>query len=164
VNGGPLLILSVFEAGLPGCGPATAFGLAHCGLGRSLHAAESHGQHCGPFHRSWREDMKHHLHYDPMSYVGCRNPVLANHISETVPDLNIWSLYLNPAISKPLVPVHKPGVPDVSRIAATAVSLFGWEDAGHLLDMFRKKIWPGVVTSKILQDLCAWQPDNQDVS
>ncbi|KAG1887563.1 hypothetical protein F4604DRAFT_1171813 [Suillus subluteus] len=151
-------------AGLPGCGPATAFGLAQCGLGHSLHAAESHGQFCGPLRQSWHEDMKHHLRYDPMSYVGRRNPALADNVSETVPDLNIWSSYLNPAISEPLVPVREPGVPDVGRIAATAVSLFGWEDAGRLLDTFHKNIWPGIVTSEILQDLCTWQPDNQDVA
>ncbi|KAG2082483.1 uncharacterized protein F5147DRAFT_783293 [Suillus discolor] len=151
-------------AGLPGCGPATAFGLARCGLGHSLHAAESCGQLCGPLRQSWCEDMKHHLRYDPMSYVGRQNPVLADNISETVPDSNTWSLYLNPAISEPLVPVCKPGVPDVGRIAAAAVSLFGWEDTGRLLDTFCKNIWPGVVTSEILQDLSTWQPDNQDVA
>ncbi|KAG2746608.1 hypothetical protein P692DRAFT_201665508, partial [Suillus brevipes Sb2] len=74
-------------AGLPGCGPATAFGLARCGLGHSLHAAESHCQFHGPFRQSWREDMEHQLRYDPMSRVGRRNPALADNISDTVPNI-----------------------------------------------------------------------------
>lgn len=154
----------MFEAGLPGCGPATAFGLARCGLGHSLHAAESRRQFHGPFRQSWREDMEHQLRYDPMSRVGRRNPALADNISDTVPNINTWSAYLNPAVSEPLVPVRQPGVPDVGKIAAAAVSLLGWEDADRLLNAFRNKIWPGVVTSELLQDLCTWQPDNQDVS
>ncbi|KAG1766269.1 PIN domain-like protein [Suillus occidentalis] len=141
-------------AGLPGCGPATAFGLAHCGLGHSLHAAESCHQFHSPFCQLWHEDMEHQLHYDPMSCVGRRNPALADNISDTVPDINTWSAYLNPAVSEPLVPVRQPGVPDVSKIAAAAVSLLGWEDADWLLNTFRNKIWPGVVMSELLQNLC----------
>ncbi|KAG1884894.1 PIN domain-like protein [Suillus subluteus] len=34
--------------GLPGCGPATAFGLARCGMGNSLLAAESGCEFAGP--------------------------------------------------------------------------------------------------------------------
>ncbi|KAG1751765.1 PIN domain-like protein [Suillus lakei] len=145
-------------AGLPGCGPATAFGLARCGLGHSLHAAESRRQFHGPFRQSWREDMEHQLRYDPMSRVGPDN------ISDTVPNIDTWSAYLNPAVSEPLVPVRQPGVPDVGKIAAAAVSLLGWEDADRLLNTFHNKIWPGVVTSELLQDLCTWRPDNQDVA
>ncbi|KAG1745319.1 PIN domain-like protein [Suillus lakei] len=151
-------------AGLPGCGPATAFGLARCGLGHSLHAAESRRQFHGPFRQSWREDMEHQLRYDPMSRVGRRNPALADNISDTVPNIDTWSAYLNPAVSEPLVPVRQPGVPDVGKIAAAAVSLLGWEDADRLLNTFHNKIWPGVVTSELLQDLCTWRPDNQDVA
>jgi Holliday junction resolvase YEN1 len=108
---------------LPGCGPATAFGLARCGLGHSLHAAESSHQFHGPFRQSWHEDMEHQLRYDSMSRVGCHNPALTDNISDTVLNINTWSAYLNPAVSELLVSVRQPGVPDVGEIAAAAVSL-----------------------------------------
>lgn len=60
--------------------------------------------------------------------------------------------------------VHEPGVPDAGKIVAVVVPLLGWEDAGRLLDTFRGKVWPGVMTSEFLQDLSTWQPINQDVS
>ncbi|KAG2130467.1 PIN domain-like protein [Suillus bovinus] len=120
---------------------------------------------CGSdYDPSWREDMAHQLHYDPMSRVGHCNPALADNISDTVPDINTWSAYLDPAVSEPLVPVCQPGVPDVGKIAAAVVSLLGWEDADQLLNTFHNKIWPGVVVSELLQDLSTWQPNNQDVA
>ncbi|KAG1781326.1 hypothetical protein EV702DRAFT_1193506 [Suillus placidus] len=48
--------------------------------------------------------------------IGRWNPALADNISKTVPDLNIWLSYLNPAISKPLVPIREPGVPHLAEL------------------------------------------------
>lgn len=108
--------------------------------------------------------MQQHLRYDPTSSIGRRHPTLAEHIPDKVPNFDIWSAYLHPAVNEPLVPVREPGVPDAGKVAATAVSLLGWGDAGRLLDTFRRTIWPSVVTSELLQDLSTWKPNNQDVS
>jgi hypothetical protein len=62
------------------------------------------------------------------------------------------------------VSIREPSVPDAGKIAAVVVPLLGWEDAGHLLNTFCGKVWPGVVTSELLQDLSTWRPINQDVS
>ncbi|KAG1864323.1 PIN domain-like protein [Suillus subluteus] len=127
--------------GLPGCGPATAFGLARCGMGNSLLAAESGCKFAGPHHQAWRNDVQQHLRYDPTSEIL---------------SFNTWSAYLHPAIHEPLVSICEPGVPDAGKIVAVVVPLLGWEDAGRLLDTFHGKVWPGVVTSELLQDLSTW--------
>jgi len=152
------------KTGLPGCGPATAFGLARCGMGNSLLAAESNHDFSGLHHQAWRNDMRRHLYYDPTTHIGRRHPMLAENVPDKIPNFDTWSAYLHPAIHESFVPVCEPGIPDAGKIAAVAVSLFGWENASHLLDTFRGKFWPSVVTSELLQDLGTWQPNNQDVS
>jgi len=89
--------------------------------------------------------------------------MLADHVPDSVPNFDVWSAYLHPAVNDPLVPVREPGVPDAGKVAATAVSLLGWEDANRLLDTFHGKVWPSIVSSELLQDLSAWKPNNQDV-
>jgi hypothetical protein len=108
-----------------------------CGLGHTLLAAESDHGFSGPHRQAWRNAMQQHLRYDPTSSIGCRHPTLAEHIPDKVPNFDIWSAYLHPAVNEPLVPVCEPGVPDAGKVAATAVSLLGWGDAGRLLDTFR---------------------------
>ncbi|KAG2126075.1 PIN domain-like protein, partial [Suillus cothurnatus] len=150
--------------GLPGCGTATAFGLARCGMGNSLLAAESDCEFAGPHRQAWRNDVQWHLRYDPTSQIGQCHPLLAENLPSEIPNFNTWSVYLHPAIHDPLVSIREPSVPDAGKIAAVVVPLLGWEDAGHLLNTFRGKVWPGVVTSELLQDLSTWRPINQDVS
>lgn len=154
----------VEQTGLPGCGPATAFGLMRCGLGFSLLTVESSEGFSGSRCQAWRNDMAWHLRYDPTSSIGRHHPMLAEHLPDKIPNFDTWSAYLHPAVHEPLVPVREPGVPDVGKIADAVVSLLGWADAGRLLDTFRRKMWPGVVMSELLQDLSTWKPSNQDVS
>ncbi|KAG1846026.1 hypothetical protein F4604DRAFT_1936647 [Suillus subluteus] len=142
--------------GLPGCGPATAFSLARCGMGNSLLAAESGCKFSGLHRRAWRNDVQRHLRYDPTLRIGQCHPLLAENIPSEILSFNTWSAYLHPAIHKPLVSICEPGVPDAGKIAAVVVPLLGWEDAGRLLDTFRGKVWLGVVTSELLQDLSTW--------
>jgi len=89
--------------------------------------------------------------------------MLAEHVPDDVPNFDVWSAYLRPAVNDPLVPVRGLGVPDAGKVAATVVSLLGWEDASRLLDTFRGKVWPSIISSELLQDLSTWKPNNQDV-
>jgi hypothetical protein len=141
----------------------TAIGLARGGLGQSLLAAECGCGFSGPRCQAWHSDLQWHLRDDPMSSIGRRHPTLAERVPNDVPNFDIWSAYLHPAVNDPLVHVREPGVPDAGKVAATAVSLLGWEDASCLLDTFRRKIWPSIVSSELLQDLSMWKPNNQDV-
>ncbi|KIJ07549.1 hypothetical protein PAXINDRAFT_26120, partial [Paxillus involutus ATCC 200175] len=87
------------QTGLRGCGCNTALGLVRCGLAHGLCNATSNVPDVADSLRVWRRDVRDHLAHDPTKRIGRLRPTLARTLSDTFPDPNVVSSYLDPVVS-----------------------------------------------------------------
>ncbi|ESK82755.1 hypothetical protein Moror_5652 [Moniliophthora roreri MCA 2997] len=107
VNGGD------YHDGLEQFGIKTAIALACCGFGDSLSNAFKNlaEPELATFLQSWWRSIRHELQSNSQGYMTNQNPSLACQITESFPDLQVLSLYVNSVTS------WSPGQvpPDTSR-------------------------------------------------
>jgi Holliday junction resolvase YEN1 len=140
------------QAGLPGCGPNIAHGLAKCGFGDSLlHAAQTMSRDdLSIFLSTWRQDLCNELRTNSRGIIGRKNPSLAKSVPDDFPKIDILFSYTSPITSESEGKAHKINFIwdrklDLGRIANMCELYFEWGVRRVIIKRFRTVIWPGAV-------------------
>ncbi|RDB18806.1 Flap endonuclease GEN 1 [Hypsizygus marmoreus] len=150
-----LLVGGDYDDGIEGCGATTARALAQCGFGDDLlEAAMSRSPpKLQEFLSGWREKLRSELRFNSCGLLRCRNPGIAEKITDEFPDLTIMNNYLAPLTSwSPSQPGHQvPSAagwrarePSIQRITAFCLQRFGWDRDAEIVKRFRTNLWEGV--------------------
>ena len=140
------------QAGLAGCGPKVAHGLAKCGFGDSLLSAARTLSREGlqEYLISWKVDLVEELRNNSRGMLGRRCISLSKAIPEEFPDIDILMSYANPVTSETEGKVHKIKATwerplDLGRIANICELYFEWGVRDVIIKRFRTVIWPAAV-------------------
>ncbi|KAI0065376.1 PIN domain-like protein [Artomyces pyxidatus] len=142
------------EAGLDGCGPAIAHGLAKCGFGEQLlEATRSFDRdELANFLVRWRQSVREELRTNSRGYLGKKKPTLAKAVTEDFPDIDILLNYTNPITSgtdasarRTHVPPKWDREPDLGKIAHLCEVHFEWGMKDIIIKRFRTVLWPSMV-------------------
>ncbi|KAJ7693366.1 PIN domain-like protein [Mycena rosella] len=148
-----LLIGGDYHTGVPGFGPTIARALAAGGFGQDLVRVlrafkdPERGQHLA----IWRNSLRYELQTNLSGRLDKRQPMLANHILDTFPDLDVANLYLDPLTSRspefvgqiPNTTHWIPREPSIGEITDFCSVQFGWSGE-ELLKKLHNNLWPGV--------------------
>jgi Holliday junction resolvase YEN1 len=140
------------QAGLSGCGPKVAHGLAKCGFGDSLLSAartlsrEDLQEHL----TTWKKELAEELRTNSRGILGRRYNSLSKAIPEEFPDIDILMSYANPITSETEGKTHKIKATwerplDLGRIAHVCELYFEWGVRHAIIKRFRTVIWPAAV-------------------
>ncbi|KAI0319963.1 PIN domain-like protein, partial [Amylostereum chailletii] len=141
-------------AGLQGCGPGIAAGLAKCGFGdqlleatQTLSRAELPG-----FLSNWRASIRQELRTNSQKKMKSKRPALAAALEEDFPDIEILLSYTNPITSgtdasarRTHVPPTWEREPDLGKIAHLCEMHFEWGIRETIIKRFRDVLWPPAV-------------------
>ena len=140
------------QAGLSGCGPKVAHGLAKCGFGDSLLSAArtQSREDLQAYLIGWRRDLAEELRTNSRGILGRRYASLSKAVPEEFPDIDIVMLYANPVTSETEGKVHRIKATwerplDLGRIAYICELYFEWGVRHAIIKRFRTVIWPAVV-------------------
>lgn len=140
------------QAGLSGCGPKVAHGLAKCGFGdRLLSAARTLPREgLQEYLIAWKKDLAEELRNNSRGILGRRYNSLSKAIPEEFPDIDILMSYANPVTSETERKVHKIKATwerplDLGRIAHICELYFEWGVRDVIIKRFRTVIWPAAV-------------------
>jgi Holliday junction resolvase YEN1 len=140
------------QAGLSGCGPKVACGLARCGFGDSLLSAARTltREDLQEYLVAWKKDLGEELRTDSRGILGRRYTSLSKAIPEEFPDVDILMSYSNPITSETEGKVHKIKATwerplDLGRIANICELYFEWGVRHVIIKRFRTMIWPAAV-------------------
>lgn len=140
------------QAGLSGCGPKVAHGLAKCGFGDSLLSAARTQSREGlqEYLIGWRRDLAEELRTNTHGILGRRYNSLSKAIPEEFPDIDILMSYANPVTSETEGKVHRIKATwerplDLGRIAHICELYFEWGVRHVVIKRFRTVIWPAAV-------------------
>lgn len=140
------------QAGLSGCGPKVAHGLAKCGFGDSLLSAARtlSKEDLQESLIAWKRDLAEELRTNSRCILGRRYKSLSKSIPEEFPDIDILMSYANPITSETEGKVHKIKVTwerplDLGRIAHVCELYFEWGVRRVIIKRFRTVIWPAAV-------------------
>ncbi|CDO74615.1 hypothetical protein BN946_scf184325.g2 [Trametes cinnabarina] len=152
-----LLLGSDYDpAGLSGCGPVVAYGLAKYGLGRSLHDAlcSMSEDKLSAFLPAWRAQLRDSLRVDPQGHIGRRHAALAASVPATFPDVAVARLFLDPPLlcadQYALLGDARPV--DLPRLGQLCERYFQWGSCAELLKTFRKTLWVGEAVHMLIRD------------
>ena len=140
------------QAGLSGCGPKVAHGLAKCGFGDSLLSAartlskEDLQEHL----TAWKKELAEELRTNSRGILGRRYNSLSKAIPEEFPDIDILMSYAKPITSETEGKTHKIKATwerplDLGRIAHICELYFEWGVRHAIIKRFRTVIWPAAV-------------------
>ncbi|KAI0049714.1 hypothetical protein FA95DRAFT_1604179 [Auriscalpium vulgare] len=141
-------------AGVTGCGPGIAHGLAKCGFGDELlDATRSLDRDALPgFLVRWRQSLRDELRTNAHGHLTTKKPSLSKSIPEDFPDLDILLSYTNPITSgtdagakRTHVPPKWDREPDVGKIARVCELHFEWGIKDIIIKRFRSVLWPSIV-------------------
>ena len=140
------------QAGLSGCGPKVAHGLARCGFGDSLLSAARNlsREDLKEYLITWKTDLAEELRTNSRGILGRRYNSLSKAIPEEFPDIDILISYSNPITSETEGKVHKIKATwerplDLGRIAHICELYFEWGVRHVIIKRFRTVIWPAAV-------------------
>jgi hypothetical protein len=140
------------QAGLSGCGPKVAHGLAKCGFGdRLLSAARTLSRGAlQEYLVTWRKDLAEELRTNSRGILGRKCGSLSKAIPEEFPDIDILLSYTNPITSETEGKAHKIKATwqrplDLGRIANICELYFEWGVRHIIIKRFRTVIWPAAV-------------------
>lgn len=140
------------QAGLSGCGPKVAHGLARCGFGDSLLSAARTltREDLQEYLVAWKKDLAEELRTNSRDILGRRYNSLSKTIPEEFPDIDILMSYSNPITSETEGKVHKIKATwerplDLGRIANICELYFEWGVRHVIIKRFRTMIWPAAV-------------------
>ena len=140
------------QAGLSGCGPKVAHGLAKCGFGDSLLSAARTLPREGlqEYLVAWKLDLAEELRTNSRGILGRKYNSLSKTIPEEFPDIDILMSYANPITSETEGKAHKIKATwerplDLGRIANICELYFEWGVRHAIIKRFRTVIWPAAV-------------------
>lgn len=140
------------QAGLAGCGPKVAHGLAKCGFGDSLLSAARNlsGEGLRESLVTWKKDLAEELRTNSRGILGRKYHSLSKAIPEEFPDVAILMSYVSPVTSETEGKVHKIKATwerplDLGRIAHICELYFEWGVRHLIIKRFRTVIWPAAV-------------------
>jgi Holliday junction resolvase YEN1 len=146
-----ILIVTAYQAGIPGFGASTARGLAQRGLGDSLLRAALGERSTFPqFVDRWRKDICEQLCADSGGHLGKRFAGLSTRVPRTFPDVDIMDAYVFPYTSwsdrgtgPNLMPLTAQ-LSDITKIAAFCERQFSWGGMSGMLSKLHNVLWEGV--------------------
>ena len=140
------------QAGLSGCGPKVAHGLAKCGFGDTLLSAAHTLPREGlqEYLIAWKSDLAEELRTNSRGILGRKYNSLSKAIPEEFPDIDILMSYTKPVTSETEGKAHKVKANwerplDVGRIAHICELYFEWGVRHAIIKRFRTVIWPAAV-------------------
>lgn len=140
------------QAGLSGCGPKVAHGLAKCGFGDSLLSAAHtlSREDLQEYLITWKRDLAEELRTNSRGILGKKYNSLSKAIPEEFPDIDILMSYANPVTSETEGKAHKFKANwerplDLGRIANICELYFEWGVRHAIIKRFRTVIWPAAV-------------------
>lgn len=140
------------QAGLSGCGPKVAHGLAKCGFGDTLLSAAHtlSREDLQQFLITWKMGLAEELRTNSRDILGRRYSSLSKAIPKEFPDIDILMSYTNPVTSETEGKVHKIKTTwerplDLGRIAHVCELYFEWGVRSAIIKRFRTVIWPAAV-------------------
>ena len=155
-HGGLILIALLsggdYQAGLSGCGPKVAHGLAKCDFGDNLLSAvrTQSRENLQEYLIGWRRDLAEELRTNSRGILGRKYSSLSKAIPEDFPDIDILMSYANPITSDTEGKLHKIKATwerplDLGRIANICELYFEWGVRHAIIKRFRTVIWPAAV-------------------
>jgi hypothetical protein len=155
------------QAGLSGCGPKVAHGLAKCGFGDSLLSAvcTRSREDLQEYLVGWRKDLAEELRTNSRGILGRKCSSLSKVIPEEFPDIDILMLYANPVTSETEGKLHKIKPTwerplDLGRIAHVCELYFEWGVRHMIIKRFRTVIWPAAVFRFLRESVLAKDQKN----
>jgi Holliday junction resolvase YEN1 len=140
------------QAGLSGCGPKVAHGLAKCGFGDSLLSAARTlpREDLQEYLIAWKRDLAEELRNNSRGILGRRYGSLSKAIPEEFPNIDILMSYANPVTSETEGKTHRIKATwerplDLGRIANICELYFEWGVRDVIIKRFRTVIWPAAV-------------------
>lgn len=140
------------QAGLSGCGPKVAHGLAKCGFGDTLLSAAHTLPRDGlqEYLTAWKTDLAEELRTNSRGILGRKYNSLSKAIPEEFPDIDILMSYAKPVTSETEGKTHKIKTNwerplDVGRIAHICELYFEWGVRHTIIKRFRTVIWPAAI-------------------
>ena len=140
------------QAGLSGCGPKVAHGLAKCGFGDTLLSAAHTLSREGlqEYLIAWKVDLAEELRTNSRGILGRKYKSLSRAIHEEFPDIDILMSYANPATSETEGRAHKIKANwerplDIGKIAHICELYFEWGVRHAIIKRFRTVVWPAAV-------------------
>jgi Holliday junction resolvase YEN1 len=104
----------------------------------------------------WRNQLREVLRLDPQNLIGQRNSMCAKNISNAFPDPEVIYSYLDPLTSLSCgqtLPVANGKPTDIAQIGELCERYFEWATPADILPKFLEHIWPGVVLTRIREDI-----------
>ena len=140
------------QAGVSGCGPKVAHGLAKCGFGDTLLSAARtlSREDLQEYLITWKEGLVEELRTNSRGILGRRYGSLSNAIPEEFPTIDILMSYAKPVTSVTEGKVHKIKTNwerplDLGRIANICELYFEWGVRHAIIKRFRTVVWPAAV-------------------
>ena len=140
------------QAGLSGCGPKVAHGLAKSGFGDTLLSAALTLPREGlqEYLTAWKRDLAEELRTNSRGILGRKYNSLSKAIPEEFPDIDILMSYAKPVTSETEGKTHRIKANwerplDVGRIAHICELYFEWGVRHSIIKRFRTVIWPAAV-------------------
>ena len=140
------------QAGLSGCGPKVAHGLAKCGFGDTLLSAAHTLPREGlrEYLIAWKIDLAEELRTNSRGILGRKYNSLSKAIPGEFPDIDILMSYTKPVTSETEGKTHKIKANwerplDIGRIAHICELYFEWGVRHTIIKRFRTVIWPAAV-------------------
>ena len=155
------------QAGLSGCGPKVAHGLAKCGFGDTLLSAAHtlSREDLQEYLTTWKMDLTEELRTNSRGILGRKYNSLSKAIPEKFPDIDILMSYANPVTSETEGKTHKIKTNwerplDVGRIAHICELYFEWGVRHAIIKRFRTVIWPAAVFRFLREFTLEIEPKN----
>ena len=140
------------QAGLSGCGPKVAHGLAKCGFGESLLSAARtlSREALQEYLIAWKRDLAEELRTNSRGILGRKCNSLSKAIPEEFPDIDILMSYANPITSESEGKAHRIKATwerslDLGRVAYVCELYFEWGVRHTIIKRFRTVIWAAAV-------------------
>ncbi|KZT39796.1 hypothetical protein SISSUDRAFT_1113531 [Sistotremastrum suecicum HHB10207 ss-3] len=138
-------------AGVTGCGPKIAHGLARAGLGDALYEAaiKLSKDDLPKFLEKWRSDLIHELKTNESGCLQRKAVAVAKTITDDFPNIEILMSYVKPITSetegRKVNKITWEREPSVSKIAECCELYFEWGVKEVIVKRFRTVLWPGII-------------------
>lgn len=140
------------QVGLRGCGITSAYSLARAGYGDDLldAARTCTKPDLDKFLEKWRKRMRTIFRYNDAGHLSRRQVALANHVSDSFPNMEVLLLYAKPLTSwssgqkPPNTSGWVPREVNLKSLAAFCERSFTWGTSEGILSCFQEHVWPGM--------------------
>lgn len=139
------------QAGVTGCGPKIAHGLARAGLGDALREAVLNlsEEDLPKFLENWRATLINELKTNESGCLPRKAPAVAKSITDDFPNIEVLMSYVKPITSESEgrnpSKITWEREPDVGKIAQACELHFEWGVKEVIVKRFRTVLWPGVI-------------------